>query len=165
MFDLQAFLEKVRLVKKDYHIKRVKRGSDRSQRRITILVINEYLKEGGNIHKAFYLEANLYRSLRKENLTCDPTEEEIRLQDAPRRKDKKIKHFNPLKLVSENFDTGGKQTYPLTKKIINILKEDKSGLPTDNTRRRAFKTFKHIQKDTRLFKKQARLSLYQANKV
>lgn len=165
-FDTEAFLRKVRSVKEDFHIRKVKQSNERSRRRVTILVVNEYLLAGGDIHRAFYLEADLYKELKKENLSCDPTEEEIRSRRLPRRKDKRIKHFNLLKLVSENFVEENKISYPLTEKIIHILtKEDEDGLSTDNIRRRTSKIFKHFQKDTCLFEKQKGLSLYRANKV
>lgn len=103
VFDTKAFPGQVGLVKEEFNIRKVKRSNECFRRRVTILVVNEYLLADGDIHRAFYLEADLYRKLKKENLSCDPTEEEIRYRELPRRKDNRVRHFNPLKLVSENF--------------------------------------------------------------
>jgi len=103
VFDTKAFPGQVGLVKEEFNIRKVKRSNECFRRRVTILVVNEYLLADGDIHRAFYLEADLYRKLKKENLSCDPTEEEIRYRELPRRKDNRGRHFNPLKLVSENF--------------------------------------------------------------
>jgi len=165
-FDTEIFLKEVRLVKKDFHICTVKKGNDRYRRRIINLIIDNYLLMGGEIHRAFYLEADLYKQLKKVNLSCDPTPEEIRIREL-REKNNKVKHFNPLKLVSENFEEESEEPCPLTKKIINILtkKEKENGFSTNSTRRGTFKTFKYIQKDTRLFKKQKRFSLYRVDQI
>ena len=166
-FNSKTFLKKVRSVKEEFHISKVSKGNDRYRRRIANLLIDKYLLTGGEIHKAFYLEADLYNQLKKVNLMCDPIPEEIRIRELRGKKDNKIKHFNPLKFVSENFEAENEESYPLTKKIINILtkKEEKDGIPADSTRRGAFKTFRYFQKHTQLFKKQKRFSLYKANQV
>jgi len=79
----------------------------------------------------------------------------------------KLRGFNPLKLVSENAYLPYKKAYPITKAIMKILteKENINGFSGDNIRGGAPQTFKHFQKDTRLFKKQKRVSLYRADQV
>ena len=165
-FDFQSFFNQVRLIKREFDISLVKRSNDRNRRRIAILVVDEFLKTRGGTDQAFYLEANLYQALKKVSLRCSPTPEEIRLRQLPRRRSAKIRRFDPLKLVSENADLEYEKPYPLTETILAILTEDKensNGISGDNIRRGTSKTFKHLQKDARLFTKQKRPSLYRAD--
>ena len=164
--DFHDFFERVRLIKREFDILPVKQNNDRYRRRIALLIIDEFLKSGGDIHQAFFLEADLYRQLRKVSLRCNPTSEEVRMCEVGRGRRQKLRGFNPLKLVSENADLPYKKPYPLTREIIKLLtdkKEDTDGFPGDNIRRRAPQTFKYLQKDTRLFKKQKGASLYRAD--
>jgi len=164
--DFHDFFERVRLIKKEFDILPVKQSNDRYRRRIALLIIDEFLKSGGDIHQAFFLEADLYRQLKKVSLRCNPTLEEVRIRELRRSRRQKIKSFNPLKLASENADLPYKKPYPLTREIIRLLtdkKEDTDGFPGDNIRRGAPQTFKYFQKDTRLFKKQKGTSLYRAD--
>jgi len=166
--DFRKLLAGVRLIKKEFNISPVRRSNEKNRRRIAILVVDEFLKAEGDMHQAFYLEANLYQALRKVQLKCDPTPEEIRLRELGRSKRWRLKSFDPLKLVSENADLEYKKPYPITKTILNILTKDKEntdGFPADNNRRGTPQTFKHFQKDPQLFKKQKRFSLYRANKI
>jgi len=163
--DFTELLARVRLLKKEFNISPVKQSNEKNRRRITILIVDEFLKAEGDIHQAFYLEANLYQVLRKAQLKCDPTPEEIRLRELERSKRQRLKGFSPLRLVSENAYLPYKKTYPITKAIMKILteKENINGFSGDNIRRRTSQTFKHLQKDTRLFKKQKGTSLYRAD--
>lgn len=115
-FDIGSFLNGIRLIKSEFHITRVKRGNDRSRRRISLLVIDEFLRSGGDIHQAFFLEANLYTNLKNHHFTCNPTPEEVRIRELPRRKKQKVRCFDPLKLVSDNSEPERKNPYPLTKR-------------------------------------------------
>ena len=163
VFNIEEFLQQVKLIKREFGITRVKRVNDRSRRRIAILVTDEFLRYGGDIDEAFFLEADLYRLLRKTNLKCEPTPEEIRLRELPRRRHRKIKNLNPLKLASENFEPENRKPYSLTEAIVNILtgdEEDFDGVSADNIRRGTSQTFKHLPKDARLFTKQKGPSLY-----
>jgi len=166
VFDICEFLEQVKLIKTEFGITPVKRGNDTSRRRIAILVTDEFLRSGGDIHQTFFLEADLYQVLRKLDLRCDPTTEERRLRELPRKRHQKVKNFDPLRLVSENFDPENEKPYALTEAIVKILSEDEEdfdGVSGDNIRGGAFKTFKHLQKDSCLFTKQKGSSLYRAH--
>ena len=163
MFSKEDFLKRVELIKRSSGIEKVKRSNDTFRRRIVILIVDEFLRSEGDIHRAFLLEANLYSSLQKHNFTCNPTPEEIRMREFPTGK-----RLDPLKLVSKNVKPEEEKPYPLSKAIIKILfqeKEDNHGVSTDYHRRGAPQTFRHLQKDSRLFKKQAGASLYRTDKV
>jgi|GEM_PF-3628760 len=162
--DARTFLDQVGSIKKKYHISKVARSNDRCRRRIAALVRDEYLRLGGDIHQAFFLEADLYNFLRKMNLECDATPEERRLRELPRTRDQKGKRIDPLRLVSETYDPGEVKCYPFMQAILDILsEEEKNGIPRDNPRGRAPQTLEHLQKDARLFEKQKGTSLYRAD--
>ena len=165
IFPIREFLKEVKLIRTEFHITPVKRSNDTSRRRIAILIRDEFLRLGGNVDQAFFLEENLYGTLKNRHLSCNPTPEEIRIRELPRGKNAKTKGFDPLKLVSENFEPKGKDSYPLVQAIIEILskEEEKDGLSGNNLRGGTPQTSEHLQKDTRLFTKQARSSLYRAD--
>lgn len=165
MFNTREFLERFERVKIGFDIRSVRRGNDTFRRRIAILIRDEFLLAGGDVDQAFFLENNLYHNLGHCHLTCNPTPEEIRIGELSRKKGEKLKGFDPLKLVSENFGSAEKKPYPLTEAIIRALteKEDEDGFSGDNPRGGAPKAFEHLQKDTRLFKKQKGTSLYRAD--
>ncbi len=163
-FDTSEFVEHLKRVKEKFHIKRVKRTSVRSRRRITILARDEYLRLGGDIHQAFFLEADLYHLLRKVILGSDPTPQEKRLRELPRRRRPEGKSIDPLRLVSETYDPEDNIPCSLAEFVFNILtEEEQDGISGDNRRGRALKTFAHLQEDARPFTKQKRTSLYRAD--
>lgn len=155
----------VRLVKKEFNILPATSSNDRNRRRIAILIVDEFLRAGDDVHQAFYLKANLYQTLKKINLTCEPIPEEKRLQELSRSKRQKMRDFGPLKLVSNNVKLGYRKPYPATKVLVKILMEDADGFSRDNIRGGTPQTFKHLQKDASLFTKQKRISLYRADSV
>jgi len=166
IFRIKEFLQKVKLIKTEFGITQVRHSNDKSRRRIAILVTDEFLKSGGDIHQAFFLEANLYANLKNCRFACNPTPEEIRIRELPRRKKQKVRYFDPLKLVSDNFEVESKNPYPLTEAIIKILVkdgEDADGVSGDRLRGGTPQAFKHLQKDTGLFTKQKGPSLYRAD--
>lgn len=164
LIDVRKFLEQVRDLKKRFRIAKVARSNDKHRRRIAVLVRDEYLRLGGDIHQAFFLEADLYRLLKKVNLGSNPTPEEMRLRELPRRRGQKAKTIDPLRLVSENYDPGDEKCCPLVKIVLNLLaEEEKDGLSGDNLRGGTPQTFEHFQKDARLFTKQTGPSLYRAD--
>ena len=142
--DFHDFFEQVRLIKKEFNILPIKQSNDRYRRRITLLIMDEFLKSGGDIHQAFFLEANLYQELRKVSLRCDSTLEEVKMREVRQGGRQKLRGFNPLKLVSENAYLPYKKVYPITKAIMKILteKENINGFSGDNIRGGAPQTFK-----------------------
>lgn len=165
VFRINEFLDQVRLIRSEFGIAPANRGNDTSRRRIAILVRDEFLRSRGDVDGAFFLEENLYGTLKNRHLSCNPTPEEIRIRELPRGKNAKIRGFDPLKLVSENFEPKSKDPYPLTEVIIRILseEEEEDGISGDNLRGGAPQTSEHLQEDTRLFAKQTRSSLYRAD--
>lgn len=89
--------------------------TDRDARRIAIKATDEYLRnaqdflyKGGDLnllmYKAWLYEQKVYASAKRLKLTCDPLDEEIRINELEaemRRNKKKFEKFNPLKLTSE----------------------------------------------------------------
>ena len=166
IFDVNQFLQQLRAIRERFHITKVGRSNERNRRRISILVVDEFLKAGGDIDQAFFLEANLYHNLKAYHLSCDPTLEEIRLRQLRRERRIKLGGFNPLKLVSENIEPEDYEPYPLTEAIIKILtegKEEKNGFSGDHKRRRPAQSFRYLQKDAQLFKKQKGPSFYRTH--
>jgi len=165
MFSVTEFLGRLQQIKNEFHIRPLRRGNDTFRRRITSLVRDEFLLSGGDVDQAFFLENNLYQNLRCHHLACSPTPEEIRIGELSRRSGVRFKTPDVLKLVSENFRSQEKTPYPLTSAIIEILtkEEEEDGFSRDNLRGGAPQTSEHLQKDTRLFTKQARSSLYRAD--
>lgn len=166
IFRIKEFLDQVKVIKTAFGITPAKRSNDTSRRRIAILVTDEFLRSGGDIHQAFFLEVNLYKNLKNCRFACNPTPEEIRIRELPRRKKQKVRYFDPFKLVSDNFEPERKNPYPLTEAIIKKLmkdEEDSDGVSGDHLRGGAPQAFKHLQKDTGLFTKQKEPSLYRAH--
>lgn len=162
-FRIDEFLSAIRSTKRDFHIRRLKRSNDRSRRRISILVVDEFLRARDDIHQAFFLEGNLYHNLKTHHLSCDPTPDETRLQQLRRKKGTRIGGFNPLKLVSENIEPEDYETYPFTEAIIKILTEDKEnqdGISTNSKGGATPGTSEHLQEDPRFFEEQKKLSFY-----
>jgi len=166
-FKANSFLIAVRDLRKSFGIARVKKGNDRDRRRITKVVVDEFLRAGGDVHQAFFLEANMYWSLKSLHLTCDQTPEERRIGELGRKRGVELRGFNPLKLVSESFKPKDTRPYRLTEAILKILahKEDDNGISRDNPGGGAAKTSQHLQEDPCLFKKQRGPSLYRADEV
>jgi len=164
-FRISEFLGQVRLIKSEFGIVPAARGNDTSRRRIAILVIDEFLRLGGDVDQAFFLEENLYETLKNHHFTCNPTPEEIRIRELPRGKKTKMRRFDPLKLASEYFEPKSKNPYPLTEAIIRMLSkwEDKDGISGDHLGGGTPQTFEHLQKDSGLFTKQKGPSLYRAH--
>ena len=164
-FRISEFLDQVRLIKSEFGIVPVARGNETSRRRIAILVIDEFLRLGGDVDQAFFLEENLYETLKNHHFTCNRTPEEIRIRELPRGKNKKMRRFDPLKLVSEYFEPKSRNPYPLTEAIIRILSEQegKDGISGDHLGGGTPQAFEHLQKDTGLFTKQKEPSLYRAH--
>jgi len=114
LIDKESFLKQINNFKNDYNIKpKSKNINDTERRRITILVIDEFLKAGGDNIQAIFLEQELYERLKGLKLRCDPINYEIRA------KENKIKNFSPLKLTSEphNYPCGRK-----SKIVTELLK-------------------------------------------
>lgn len=163
MLRVQEFLVRMQQIKREFSIKVVRCGNDTARRRAAIIVVDEFLVAGGGIHQALFLEANLYHNLKRYNVTCDPSPEEVRLRELSRKKGTKMRGFNPLKLVSENIEPEDYGPYPLTEAIIKILtegKEDDNGISTNSKRGPASGTFEHLQEDPRFFEEQKKLSFY-----
>lgn len=162
-----SFLKRIELIKDEFNILPAKQSNDRHRRRITLLVVDEFLRAGGDIHQAFYLEANLYQSLKKVNLQCNPIPDEVWKRELPRGRKIKIKGFNPLKLVSQSARLKCRGPYPITRKALSVLltqkKEEDDGFSTDNNRGGTAQTFRDLKKDPCLFTKQKRPSLYRAD--
>jgi len=74
IFDKVAFWEELRWVKDEYDIRVSGKVSNRSAKRITVLVSNAYLESNGDIHWIQCLEAELYKACKERNLECDPLE-------------------------------------------------------------------------------------------
>lgn len=168
MLRAQEFLEAIREIKRKFSIKVVRRGNDTARRRIAILLVDEFLMAGGGIDQALFLEANLYHNLKRLQFRCDPTSEETRLRELRRKKGINLRGFNPLKLASENIEPENYNPYPLTEAITKILtedKEEKNGFSGDHKRRRPAQSFRYLQKDARLFKKQKGPSFYRVDEV
>jgi len=165
IFPIREFLKGVKLIRTEFHVTPVKRGNDASRRRIAILIRDEFLRVRGDVDRAFFLEENLYGTLKNYHLSCNPTPEEVRIRELPRGKNAKMRGFDPLRLVSENFEPKSTDPYPLTEAIIRILskEEEENGISGDNLRGGAPQTSEHLQEDTRLFTKQTRFSLYRAD--
>ena len=166
MLRAQEFLVRIQQIKREFSIKVVRRGNDTARRRVAIIVIDKFLKAGGGVDKAFFLESNLYHNLKRLNLSSDPTPEEIRLRELRGGRKIRMRGFNPLRLVSENIEPEDTEPYLLTQAIIKILtenKEDNDGISGDHKGGGPSQTFKHLQKDPRLFKKQKGPSFYRAN--
>ncbi len=166
MLRAQEFLMRMQDIKREFSIKVVRRGNDTTRRRVAIIVVDEFLMAGGGIHQALFVEANLYHNLKQLNLSCDPTPEEARLRQLRRQKRTRISGFNPLKLASENIEAEDYEPYSLTKAIINILPEEKEGqneLSGNHKGRGPARTFRYLQKNAQLFKKQKGPSFYRAH--
>ena len=163
MLQAEEFLVRMQQVKREFSIKVVRRGNDTARRRVAIIVVDEFLMAGGGIHQAFFLEANLYHNLKRYNVSCDPSPEEVRLRELCRKKGTRMGGFNPLKLVSENIEPEDTEPYLLTEAIIEILtenKEDDNGFSTNHKGGPTPGTFGHLQEDPRFFEEQKKLSFY-----
>ncbi len=67
------FLEQVKKLKENYNIRSIPtKTTDTDKKRIVKLVTDEYLKLRVNIHKAGFLEREIYEGLQDLNLSCDP---------------------------------------------------------------------------------------------
>jgi len=80
--------------------------SESDARRIAIIAADEFLTINGYdfINAAYWFEQAVYQSAKKLNLTCEPSEEELRIihtQKELRRRRISHKEINPLKLMSE----------------------------------------------------------------
>jgi len=163
----RELLTRVRDLKKELGISPVKRGNDRDRRRITIAVLWEYLKLKGDVDQAYFFESEVYHSLKKCNLCCDPLPEERRLEElarTERRHHIRTRSVNPLKLVSGGRRLGSKEEPdPLIREIIRILMNEevtKNGVSADYSREGSSQSPRYIKKCPRPFKKKERLSLY-----
>ena len=82
--------------------------SETDARRIALIATNEFLSANGAeyVHEAYWFEQMIYRSAKKLQLTCDPPDEELRLNQIQLElKRRRITHkeINPLKLISESL--------------------------------------------------------------
>jgi len=77
------------------------------------LVTDDFLKAGGAVDQAFFLEVNLYHSLKNYRLSCDPTPEETKYLQKRGERKIKMRGFSPLILVSENIEPEDKEPYLL----------------------------------------------------
>ena len=171
-YRFRELIGRVRDLKKELSISPVKRGNDKDRRRITIAVLWEYLKLGGDVDQAYFFESEVYHSLKKCNLCCDPPPEERRLEELERinrARHIKTRRVNPLKLVSEGREPGSnEEPDPLVREIIRILLEEEvraNGISRDNSREGPHKGPRYIKECPRPFKKKERVSLYKPHQV
>lgn len=165
-------LARVRALRKKLHISPVHRGNDKDRRRITIAVLGEYLRLGGDVDQAYFFENDMYHSLKTCNLSCDPLPEERRLEELELRNKRfspKRKRVNPLKLVSEGRERGeNEESCPLAREIIEILTDEgvrDSGVSRDNSRGGSSQTSRHIKECPRSLTKKKRLSLHKPHQI
>lgn len=109
--DLSNFLLSVKSLKRELDINPVRCSNDKARRRVTNLIVEEFLQNGGDSHDAFFRESDLYIALKKVNLSCNPTPEEIKLRELPRKRDAKLRNFDLLELVSQNFESESEEPY------------------------------------------------------
>jgi len=166
-YQFRELLGRVRDLKKELSVSPVERGNDKDRRRITIAVLWEYLKLRGDVDQAYFFEREMYHSLKKCRLCCDPLPEERRLQELERTnraRHIKTRPVNPLKLVSGGTNPGShEEPDPLIREIVRILMNEevtKNGVSTDRSREGSHKDSRHIKKCPRPFKKKERISLY-----
>ena len=157
---VRELLGQVRVLKEELNILGVKRGNNKDRRRITIAVLWEYLKLGGDVDQAYFFESDMYHSLKRRNLCCDQLPEERRLEElerSSRTSTPRMKGVNPLRLVSEAREPGSNERPdPLVREIIRILLEEEvcaNGVSRDNSREGSHKGPRHIKECPRPFKK------------
>ena len=167
-----GLLTKVESLKKELHIHPVRRGNEKDRRRITIAVLWEYLRLGGDVDEAYFFESDTHHSLKNCNLSCDPLPEERRLEELKRKNRGSAaptRPVNPLKLVSEGREhTGNEDPDPLVEEIVRVLKSEevkKDGLPADNSRGRASQGPGYIKECPRPFEKKKGFSLYRPDQI
>ena len=121
---LDFFLKELDAIKQKYRITHTLRLTpDTEARRIAILATDCFLKHGGDINKAGFLERKIYEAVKLLDLTCAPIPEEEKAKELSikGRKSGTFHQYNPLKLAIE-----GKENYlttytPLMALIIRKL--------------------------------------------
>lgn len=141
MFNKEEFFKGLLHLKEEYRIsiKNRSKSGETNSRRVAILITNLYLKQWNCdqedyidinivVAKAGFLERGIYEAIKKEKFTCDMIENEFKMLSIEKKQRKaktKTGLLNPLKLSIEGKDRGY-DNHVFIKKIINILKENRS---------------------------------------
>jgi len=144
--DIAAFIKELDTTRQKYRIKvTAKLTSDIEARRIAILAANCYLKHGGNVHQAGFLERDIYEAAKMLDLACNPISAEIRIEELSMIHGKRevFRNFNSLKLSIE-----GKERYLTTYTFLDALIIRKLNIIEENAHERIHK-FKDRRFDQR----------------
>ncbi len=117
--DIAAFIKELVVTRQKYRIKvTAKLTSDIEARRIALLAANCYLKHGGNVHQAGFLEGDIYEAAKMLALACNPISDEIRIEELSMIHGNRgvFRNFNPLKLSIE-----GKERYLTAYTFLDAL--------------------------------------------
>lgn len=119
-------IKRINELKKGFNIRLVSKNiSDTDRRRITILVTDEYLMEGGDNIQAIFFEQELFERLKGLKLRCDSIHYEIRAIE------NKAKNFNPLRLTSEPHNHPcGRNNRIVTEILETLTKKEEKNEPT-----------------------------------